>query len=162
MSKQKNKDNIDSFIQNTLQNIRHLIEANVIVGNPIQAGKSTIIPINKATVGYITGGGEITNKRAPQFTIGSTSGFNITPIGFIFVDNGSASFVSTQPCTPNEKLLDAIYKMISKKYDEANQKENSGQACNQSTANKSDQNKNKESEDKNNQSNKTKEQSNET
>ncbi len=115
------KEKIDSFIQNTLLNIRKLIEANVIVGNPIQAGKSTIIPINKATVGYITGGGEITNKKTPQFTIGSTSGFNITPIGFIYVDNGNATFISTQPCTPNDKLLDAIYKIICKKFNETNE-----------------------------------------
>lgn len=119
MSKEsKKKDNIDCFIQKTLQNIRNLIDANVIVGNVINAGKFTVIPINKVTVGYITGGGEISNKKSPQYSVGSTSGFNITPMGFIFVNDDNATFVSAQPHSTNEKILEVIYKIINKKLNE--------------------------------------------
>lgn len=124
MKKNKNKNTIDSFIQSTLQNIRKLIDANVIVGNPIIVDKSTIIPINKATVGYITGGGEVTNKKTPQFSVGSTSGFNITPIGFIFINDNNATFISTQPCSPNEKILEALYTLLNKKINQSQNNEN--------------------------------------
>lgn len=116
MSKQnKKQEKMDDFIQNTLQGIRNLIDANVIVGTAIKVGKSTIIPINKLTVGYITGGGEVCSKKTPQFSVGSTSGFNITPMGFIFVEEKSANFIPIQPSTVNDKLFETVIKVINER-----------------------------------------------
>ena len=95
MSKKIINHNVDEIIQNTLNNIKKIIDTNTIVGEPIMLGATTIIPVSKVSVGIITGAGEMNNKRSCNlpFAGGSGSGFNLTPMGFVSVTNDKVKFL---------------------------------------------------------------------
>ena len=45
-------NSIQSIMETTLQTIKNSIDSNTIVGNPIKAESSVIVPISKVTVGF--------------------------------------------------------------------------------------------------------------
>ena len=51
-------NSIQSIMETTLETIKNSIDSNTIVGNPIKAESSVIVPISKVTVGFGIGGGE--------------------------------------------------------------------------------------------------------
>ena len=94
MSKNINKSDIDNIIQNTINNLKKVIETNTIVGTPVVVGNITIIPISKVSIGIISGAGEMNNKKTTilPFAGGSGSGFNLTPMGFISIADNDVKF----------------------------------------------------------------------
>ena len=95
MSKKSNNQNIDSIIQNTINNIKNILDNNVMVGEPITIGSNTIIPVTKVSVGIITGAGEMNSKKSSvlPFAGGSGSGFNLTPMGFVAISESNIKFI---------------------------------------------------------------------
>ena len=95
MSKNINKCEVDEIIQNTLTNLKKIIDTNTIVGEPITFGVTTIVPVSKVSVGVITGAGELNNKKCNTlpFAGGSGSGFNLTPMGFVSIVNDKVKFL---------------------------------------------------------------------
>jgi len=136
MSNKKNKqsnpyfENIDNLIDNTFARLKDMVDANTIIGNTIQlSDKMFIIPISKVSVGLISGGGEMTGKKKNNMSInaGSTTGFTLTPMGFITINEGAIDFLGSQTVENNSiKILDSFVdicqKVIEKKVGE-NEKE---------------------------------------
>ena len=48
-------NSIQSIMETTLETIKNSIDSNTIVGNPIKAEASVIVPISKVTVGLQIG-----------------------------------------------------------------------------------------------------------
>ena len=122
-------ENLSKIINQTLSSIKEISDGSGIIGNPITISKDiTIIPLNKISVGYIIGGGNLTNKKNNDIDIdGTTTGFNISPLGFISVIENTVSFVSINQVYPYKKILDLLDKAIdkiSKKEYYANEEEN--------------------------------------
>ena len=124
MSKKIMKQNVDEIIQNTLSNIKKIIDTNTIVGEPIVLGVTTIIPVSKVSVGLITGAGEMYNKRASNlpFAGGSGSGFNLTPMGFISVTNDKVKFLPIDGSIVYSDLITAARGIVSNLAGEAHEK----------------------------------------
>ena len=99
MNKKKNSNNylsIDELIDNTFSRIKEVVDANTIIGKTITLpGGKTIIPISKVSVGVVSGGGELPGKKKNNMSItaGSTSGFTITPMGFVVINNELIDFI---------------------------------------------------------------------
>lgn len=53
--------NVSDLIKSTLQELQELMESKTVVGNPIQAGDHTVIPVSKIAFGF-GGGAEITKN----------------------------------------------------------------------------------------------------
>lgn len=98
-----NKTNLDS--------IRTMLDANTIVGEPINtSGGVVIIPISKITVGYASGGIDYPNKTAERtngkpagnnFGGGGGTGLTVQPVGFLVVQpDGNVSMLNVNaPCS---------------------------------------------------------------
>lgn len=90
-----NKDNkLESLIDVSLEKIRSLIDVNCVIGNAItMPNGSTIIPISKVSVGFVSGGGEYSDLNAKRnradfpMAGGTGGGFTVSPIGFFVVDD---------------------------------------------------------------------------
>ena len=55
----KNKK-IESLVDVSLEKIRSLIDVNCVIGNPISMPDGTsILPISKVSVGFVSGGGGV-------------------------------------------------------------------------------------------------------
>lgn len=105
-------NSIQSIMETTLETIKNSIDSNTIVGNPIKAEASVIVPISKVTVGFGIGGGEY-NKNCrtdinhdTNFAGGSGGAITISPVAFVVVENGQTRLISLED--DNVNLVDNI------------------------------------------------------
>ncbi len=109
---------VENVLEQTLKNLRNLIDVDCIVGAPIHKEDFIIIPISKVSVGFISGGGEYENTKKKKqllnypFAGGSGGGCNITPIGFLTVINSKIEFIKISHENNVEKVIDIINSFI--------------------------------------------------
>ncbi len=90
-TKNTQKNKISELIESSLGSIRELVDANTIVGEPIESVNGTmIIPISKVAVGFAGGGNDYVGKNASvngknNFGGGGGTGVSVTPVGFLVV-----------------------------------------------------------------------------
>lgn len=85
------QNKIQEMIRTSLESIRTMVDANTVVGTPIETPSgTTIIPISKISVGYASGGTDSTAKKASEgkilFAGGGGTGLSVQPVCFIAVD----------------------------------------------------------------------------
>lgn len=94
------------ILDTLMKNLKELVTTKSVVGEPIQAGNATILPIMKVSLGFGAGGGtaaEKTNSRGG----GGGGGASISPVGFLVVEDGKAMMV-----TPGTSKWDWIAESI--------------------------------------------------
>ena len=104
-----NEHKIPEIIKSSMDNIRSMVDANTVIGDPIvAAGNITIIPVSKVTVGIASGGVDYNTKNEaralPQnFGGGGGTGLSVSPVGFLVVDpTGAVEFINvTQKGAPD-------------------------------------------------------------
>ncbi len=95
-----NEHKIPEIIKSSMENIRAMVDANTVVGDPIVAAGTTIIPISKISVGIASGGVDYNSKKEerplPQnFGGGGGTGLTVTPVGFLVIDeDGDVDFLN--------------------------------------------------------------------
>ena len=97
-----------------MRNLREILKTESIVGQPIQAGTTTIIPVMKVMVGFGAGGGSgqvektSSDGKAPFGSGGGGGGgLAITPVGFLVVEEGRAMMI-----TPSSTRWDWIVESL--------------------------------------------------
>ncbi len=81
-----------SILGTTIEKVRDLVDVSTIIGDPIEAGGVTIIPVSKVTYGFASGGSDLpTKSNAELFGGGGGAGITITPIAFLIVNHGEVS-----------------------------------------------------------------------
>ena len=57
------ENKISGIIETSLEQIRNVVDANTIIGNPINTpGGTTVIPVSKVMVGFASGGVDYNTK----------------------------------------------------------------------------------------------------
>ena len=101
MASSENK--LQEIIQSSLENIRSMIDANTVIGNPISTPSGTvIIPVSKISMGFASGGMDFNGKneeamraRLQNFGGGGVTGLSIAPVGFLVVGaDGSVDMIN--------------------------------------------------------------------
>lgn len=101
MASSENK--LQEIIQSSLENIRSMIDANTVIGNPIITPSGTvIIPVSKISMGFASGGMDFNGKneeamraRLQNFGGGGGTGLSIAPVGFLVVGaDGSVDMIN--------------------------------------------------------------------
>ena len=92
---------IPEIIRSSMENIRSMVDANTIVGEPISVtGGTVIIPISKVSVGIASGGIDYNPKKEAQprpqnFGGGGGTGVSVVPVGFLVCDkDGDVEFLN--------------------------------------------------------------------
>jgi uncharacterized spore protein YtfJ len=98
-----------SFKETLLEGIKSLVDSNIIIGQPIESGNVTVIPVFKASIGVVSGG-------TPQETPfgGAAGGVSVTPETFIVIENGAVKILSAGDTSTVERLVDAAPGLIDK------------------------------------------------
>ena len=104
-----NEHKIPEIIRSSLENIRSMVDANTVIGDPINTNAgTTIIPISKISVGVATGGVDYNTTKAerpmPQnFSGGGGTGLTIAPVGFLVIKkDGAVEMINVgQPYPPD-------------------------------------------------------------
>lgn len=116
---------IDS-VREALNEIKNAADAKTIIGDPINIGNVTLIPVSRISIGVGLGGGAYTSKGVADAGGGGT-GMTISPVAFIVVDgNGEVKLLNVSDAggtgdgkisgTVNEidKALDSVPGIINK------------------------------------------------
>jgi sporulation protein YtfJ len=122
---QEKKHPIENMLNDSLSNLKGLVDINTVVGEQIKINDNTsIIPISKIGIGFVGGGGEYDKEKKdsnPPFASGSGLGVSVKPMGFIIIEFGNVKYVSTEQKDTFDKLLNIFDGIINK--EKKNEKE---------------------------------------
>ena len=113
------ENKLQDVVQSTLAQIRNMIDANTVIGTPVETSAGvTIIPISKVALGFATGGLDYNDKNGgasgkPQnFGAGGGTGISVQPIGMLCISkDGDVELINIgvkNPTDPMEQLADII------------------------------------------------------
>ena len=115
-----NETKLQDIIRTSLENIRSLVDANTVIGNPINTDAGvTIIPISKVSVGFASGGLDYAVKNEPvnsakpkNFGGGGGTGISVVPVGFLAIKpDGQVDMIelgNKAPADPVGQIADLI------------------------------------------------------
>ena len=108
-------NSIETLTTETLSKMKAMMDITTIVGTPIILdNNTTIIPISKASIGLVVGGGEIDNHSRGNypFTGGTGAGINLTPSGFLVYNNGNWEFCKAEIGNEYSEIFNAVSSLI--------------------------------------------------
>jgi len=112
---------MNDMISTSLSKIRELVDAQTIIGEPINTNSgTTIIPVSKVSIGYVTGGLDYSSKKsedakhAPQnFGGAGGTGVTVTPVGFLSITaDGKVELITI--ANPGGDSVDKIASLVEK------------------------------------------------
>lgn len=119
-----NEHPINNLMNETMEKIKNLVDANTIVGAPIEtSGGTTIIPISRVSFGFASGGSDYMSRHAKEkdnaplcFGGGGGAGVTVTPVAFVVVDQGGARIlpINAQADTTVDRLVEMLPDAVSK------------------------------------------------
>ena len=115
MKEKKFINKIEDVMNSAMENLRPLIDVDVVIGKAIEKDEITIIPLSKVTMGYVTGGGEyyselkeIRKETEYPFSGGSGGGVSLHPIGFLVIRGTCVEILKIDSKNAVEKLIETI------------------------------------------------------
>ncbi len=98
----KETNKIKDLMSSSMNDLSDMTDVNAVVGKPIYTPDgTTVIPICKVTMGFMTGGGEygevrqLKNDKDSPFAGGSGAVISMKPVGFLTSDNDGVRLIST-------------------------------------------------------------------
>lgn len=81
---------LNDVIKTAIDNLQQIVDANTIIGTPINTDSgTTVIPVSKVSIGIASGGIDyVTNKNTSlqNFGGGNGAGVTVSPVAFIVVN----------------------------------------------------------------------------
>ena len=106
---------IKDIMNDSMDNLKALVDSNIIIGKTIHSDAGDIIPITKVTLGFVSGGGEyyselkeIRRETEYPFSGGCGGGVSVQPIGFLVVKNSCIELIKIEQKGAVEKLIETI------------------------------------------------------
>ena len=109
----ENNHPINDVLQTTMSKIREMVDANTVVGQPIETQDGvTLIPVSKLSFGFATGGSDFgkTPNVTKNFGGGAGAGVNVTPVAFLIVKDGSVRLLPVAP--PAQDPVGRVVEMV--------------------------------------------------
>lgn len=107
---------IESIMNTTMENLKDMIDVNVVVGDAVETGAgATIIPISRVSFGFVAGGGEYgAQPSAPKlpFAGGTGTGVSVNPMGFLVVSEGQIKLLPAQYYAPIDRIIELLPDML--------------------------------------------------
>ena len=104
---------VGELVEKLLKNLESIVESETVIGEPVQAGETTIIPLTKIALGFGAGGGEKDDQK--QTASGTGGGANIEPVAVIVVKGDDVTIKNLKETKANySKLLDMLPKIVNK------------------------------------------------
>lgn len=112
---------ISDLMATTMAKIRDMMDANTVIGKPIEAGGVTVVPVCKISIGYGSGGSDFAQKnQKPEnpnaFGGGAGMGVSITPVSFLVIRDGTVRMISVEQPSPTavERVIELVPEMVDK------------------------------------------------
>ena len=100
---------IQEIIKESLENIRTIIDANTVIGTPMETSNGvTIIPVSKISMGFASGGLDFDGKKegaAKNFGGGGGTGLSVQPVGFLVISHeGRVEMINIGQKAPKDTI----------------------------------------------------------
>ncbi len=109
MPNENNK--IQDIIKESLENIRSIIDANTVIGTPMETSNGvTIIPVSRISMGLVSGGIDFDSKSPAaasdkNFGGGGGTGMSVQPVGFLVITHeGRVEMVNVGQRAPRDTV----------------------------------------------------------
>ncbi len=109
---------IERIMDNAFMKMKGLISADTVIGTPVTTSDgSSIIPISRVTMGFVTGGGEYSDTSRESydnypFAGGSGAGISVSPVGFLISDGKSVKLVGVDDKNAYDKILGLVPEIL--------------------------------------------------
>ena len=101
---------LEELLKTVLPELRQIAKGQTVVGDPITAGESTVIPISKVSVGFGAGGGG--DEKSGRGS-GTGGGASIEPIALIVITDGKVQLVPVRAKdTTVGKIIDMVPEIL--------------------------------------------------
>jgi len=105
------KDNqFQGVVDSLLQGMESVLSAKTVMGEPVQAGDTTIIPLVDVSFGVGAGAGNNTQKGSGSGAGGL--GGKMTPSAVLIIKNGTTRLVSIKNQDTVNKILDMVPDLV--------------------------------------------------
>lgn len=112
---------INELLSTTMEKIRTMVDANTIIGQPIQTGDVTLIPVSRLSFGFAGGGSDfVTKNQKPgadnTFGGGTGASAKLEPVAFLIVrgDNVKLLPVAPPPATTADRIIETVPEVVDK------------------------------------------------
>lgn len=110
---------ISDLLSVSMNSLNQMIDANTIIGTPLNYNNIIIIPVSRVHLGFVSGGSDIkpnSNKEDPLFGGGTGGGLSINPIAFLVINDKDVNLISIDSST---HIMDNVIELIPKVMDKA-------------------------------------------
>jgi len=98
---------IDTLVKNVLSELKRISNTETVVGEPIEAGGVTLIPVSRISIGFGAGGGK--KNKAESGGEATGGGLSIEPVAFIVIQKDKVNLISMKKDdTGFGKIVDLI------------------------------------------------------
>jgi len=87
----------EEVLQVILKNVETVAKAKTIIGDPIELGGNTVVPICKVSVGFGAGGSEMKGDKGENSGGGGGGGFTVEPIAFLVIHDNEVNLLPVKP-----------------------------------------------------------------
>lgn len=98
---------IAEVAKGVLEQIKETVRSETVVGTPVQAEDSVIIPISRISFGFGVGGGEGGDDK--RSGMGTAGGASVEPVAFVVVSKGKAQLL---PLKSREATLTRLIDLL--------------------------------------------------
>ena len=128
---------LNDLMSTAMEKIRTMVDANTIIGTPIQTGDVTLIPVSRLSFGIASGGSDfVTKSQKPEqpknFGGGSGASARLEPVAFLIIRGDSVRLlpvapgpittvdrvrllpVAPGPITTVDRIVDAVPEVVDK------------------------------------------------
>ncbi len=113
---------LKQVIDSSLQNIKNVLDADMVVGTPINLpGDITIIPVSKVSCGFTSGGVDFDSKQGPRREIphfggANGAGVSVTPVSFIVINGNDIRMMNVNGTTASSDsaIVNTISDLVDK------------------------------------------------
>jgi uncharacterized spore protein YtfJ len=110
-------EGVDRLVKDTVSELSRMLDTSQVVGEPLEVGSSTVIPLVSLGFAFGAGGGGGSGEKGEQGGGGGGGGGGgVKPVGVIIVDEGGVRLARI-PDKPSglERLGDAIAQVVDKR-----------------------------------------------
>lgn len=83
---------VEDLIRTVMQEFRQIVRTETVVGEPIEAGGTVVVPVSKISFGFGAGGGGRSEKDDGSGS-GTGGGASVEPVAFIVIRDGKAQIL---------------------------------------------------------------------
>ena len=110
---------LNDLMGTAMEKIRTMVDANTIIGTPIQTGEVTLIPVSRLSFGIASGGSDfVTKNQKPEqdnsFGGGSGASARLDPVAFLIIRGDSVRLLPVMPSPGStvDRMIEVVPEVV--------------------------------------------------